>query len=280
MIRTILVPTDFSKNADNATVYAFELAKSNNAKIILLHAIDNVALIPDTPFQYNEQEKSQLESYSANHIKTIIEKARKAELNCECINVTGHTIDVILECIISKKPDLIIMGTKGAGGIDKVVFGINTSKVMEHSKCAVIAIPENVLFQPIKNITYCTNFHESDIDALKKLIDIGESSGANITLLHVSEEKTLKPNEEEFINKLKNHFDRTKLNFNLTYGKSLVEALDKYRGKGLTDLLGISSHLPDLTYNPLEISRSRERVYQTKIPFIIFHYKESPVFII
>jgi nucleotide-binding universal stress UspA family protein len=139
-MKTILVPTDFSKSAENALNYAVLIAQKENAKIILLNAYDILITSPVlvSPEIIMEEIRI-LENNSKKQLQLLSKKIIEVKkIKCETICKHGFTSEVILEISEKIKPDLIIMGTKGASGIKAVIRGSNTARVIENTNCPTI----------------------------------------------------------------------------------------------------------------------------------------------
>ena len=189
-MKTILVPTDFSKNADNALEHAIALAKKMKAKILLIHAFQMSIIYPDTPLQLTDEQMASTEKEATKTLELLQKRVIESGIpNCEYINQAGFTVDVILESADKFHPDLVVMGTRGASGIRGFLVGTNTAKVIEKARCPVIAVPEKAVYKPISKITYATDLLTSDLNALNILVEFGKMFYAQITLLHVSEKE-------------------------------------------------------------------------------------------
>ena len=129
-MNTILVPTDFSKNAKNALDYAIVLAKKESAKIILVHAFHVLYITPDLPVEFLADEIDIVETTANKQLKVLSEKVKSENLECEIINKQDFILDLILDVTKIKKPNLIVMGTKGASGLEEVFMGSNTAKII------------------------------------------------------------------------------------------------------------------------------------------------------
>lgn len=285
MSKSILVPTDFSKNANNALDYAISLAKKENAKIILLHAYHVTYVSPEVPMQYIDEITLESEQEAQKKLKLLSTKVTEtAKLKCELITRQGLAVDLILETIESKKPTLVVMGTKGASGLKEVIMGSNTAKIIDKAECPVIAVPEKASFSPIKHITYATDYNTSDIDALKKLTEIGKLFNARITILHVCDNEYTLESEKEYMNKFKNKvaekikYDKTE--FKLLQGKQLLKVMEDYISHESPDLFAMSTHHRNLFDRIFGTSSAKKMAYHTKIPLLVFHYKPEPIFFV
>ena len=141
-MKTILIPTDFSKNATHALNYAIDLAQHENAKIILLHSYHIDYTNGYVSANLIEKEVKDAEQNSATHLKSLYTKVIHAgNIQCECVSRQDLAVDAILTTIKEKNVDLVVMGTKGASGVTGAIFGSNTARVIEKATCPVIAVP-------------------------------------------------------------------------------------------------------------------------------------------
>lgn len=283
-MKTILIPTDFSGNAQNALEYSIELAKREKVKLILVHAYHITYIAPDVPVQYLTEELVFANEAAKKQIEKLTEKVESNGIRCESVIKQDNAVDLILEVAGKRKPDLIVMGTKGASGIKEVIIGSNTAKVIEKAKCPVIAVPEKSSFKSIKQIVYATNYLISDIDALKNLVDIAELFNAEITLLHVSDESLSHETEEDHIlkfrSRIKSRIGYDKLRFKLVYGKDFEHVLEEYIKHESPDLLAMSTHHRTVYDKLFGKSFTKKMAYHTNIPLLAFHYKQDPVIFI
>lgn len=283
-MKTILVPTDFSKNAGNAVQYAIKIAKKQKAKIILLHVFHFPYVTPDTPVQFISETIEEIQKTSEKKLKLLSSDIIKSKIKCEYLNHEGLPAGVILETIEKKKPDLVIMGTKGASGIKELIMGSNTAKVIEKSTHPVIAIPAGAKFNGIKKIIYASDYHTSDIDALKKLVELAKFFNAKIVVLHVTDGAFNQYSEETYLNDFKNKVRKKikyeKITYKLASGKYLPSVLEKNIKEELPDLIAMSNRHRNLFERIFGSSVTKKMAYHSKIPLMAFHHKqESVVFI-
>jgi len=181
-MKTLLVPTDFSNNANNAVKYANEFAQFTNSKILLLHAymplVGQYSIIPgivaeDIAIERNNSQKK-------------LEKLRSKLLQAKNVGVVkiGDPIEEIIKTADEKKTQLIIMGTHGSSGLKRVLFGSNTSNVISKSKVPVLAIPQRYRFKKIETIVYASDL-KNTINELKHIIPIAKQLDATIEILNL-----------------------------------------------------------------------------------------------
>ena len=277
MIKSILVPTDFSKNANNAVDYAIELGKREETKIILLHAYYIETISPEVPLQFIDEQLNSVEQASKEKLSELCVKINKqVKVKCEIINKEGLAADLILEMSEKRKPDFIIMGTSGESGIVDKLLGNVAAMVIEKSILPVIAVPEKTKFAGINHITFATDYDSSDVKALKKLVDIAALFNAKITLLHAADNEFTDESEEEYMAKyrckIRDKISYDKIEYKIVYGTNLVEVLEEYIIHESPDLFAMLTHFRSLYEKLFGKSYTQKIAYKSKVPVMAFHY--------
>ena len=186
-MKTILFPTDFSKNANRALQYAVEVASLTGSTLQVLHVYtpviskDNLfsSLITD---EVMDAKREALEKLTV--IKETITK-EFPKVHCELHVSVGEIVSEILNRALENGADLIIMGTLGANKLSKMIFGSNTASIVEKSMCPVLAVPSNCTYRPPERILFATNFSPKDLEGIKKLVTIAQAFNSEIILGHV-----------------------------------------------------------------------------------------------
>lgn len=178
----ILVPTDFSDNANNALTFAKHLSKSQgNTHITLLFAFyavydfaSNAALIVDS-----------IESDAKKAMKKAVELALDEGLQIDYQIVQGTVSSAVTMKAYREDYDLIIMGTQGASGIQKTLFGSNTGHVIKESQVPVVAVPSGAKWENISKIVVGTELDHSENKFYQKLLTITENMHLPYDFIHV-----------------------------------------------------------------------------------------------
>ena len=141
-VKKILFPTDFSGGSANALPYAADMAKHYGAKLYLLHVIQDIAeatgwYVPHVSLDelYRDIEKNaakELDRYGVEELRGI--------KDIERIVVKGRPYDEILKFARENKADLIVIGTHGRKGLDRVIFGSTAGKVVRDAPCPVLSV--------------------------------------------------------------------------------------------------------------------------------------------
>jgi nucleotide-binding universal stress UspA family protein len=234
-MKSILLPTDFSKNSENAIRYAMNLFKDVNCEFYLLNVQKASSFITDDMM---------VMSASATIYQTIIDVSKKSlanlitkiETKYKNDKHTFHSvvdydnfIDSINQLTISKHIDLIVMGTKGATGLEKVIFGSNTVHVMQRCIAPVLAIPDGCLFTNLKTVAFTTNYLTlHNVEELKPLKDILTLHDSKLNVLHFDNIEGASNQKKENKLFLKKHFsDVTYENID-SYSKDMYNTLQEY----------------------------------------------------
>lgn len=147
-LQTMLVATDFSAASDVATTYAFELARACQARLYVLH------VVPEGDVQILKTISAHLESYlnastlvdalyadADKRLEAMITKAQANDLVAERLIVTGKAVDTILDWAAAKKVQLILVGTHGRGGMDRLLLGSVANGIVRQAPCSVLVVP-------------------------------------------------------------------------------------------------------------------------------------------
>lgn len=179
-IKNILVPSDFSPEANNALNVAIQLAKKCNATISLLHVIDVPTINHydslsvfgagdigmEDPEVYTHYTKKLSEIVNSKVDKIIAENPGvEIQKHIEFDSLQRQLSDFV----IKDDTDLIIIGSQGISGLDEVLIGSNTEKIIRHSKVPVLTIKrEETDFNPQK-IVFASDFHKVNDEVITSL---------------------------------------------------------------------------------------------------------------
>ena len=162
----ILVPTYFSEVSNHALDFARQLAIRDDCQILLLNIIEhpsaasfNTMGISDYDPMENLYMKKMIES-----VKEKMENLRNSEdfkdINIKTKVVIGNPFVEITEDIVKTETDLVIMGTNGSDGAEKLFVGSNAERVIRTASCPVLTIKSKTNLYQIKNIIFASDFKE------------------------------------------------------------------------------------------------------------------------
>lgn len=182
----ILVPTDFSKEAQNATQYAVDWVKQNGGEIILLHCLDLPIMYEPAPFgdAVNHEQIVFLRKLSEKKFKETIESI---EANVKITSTVSFSsfIDAIDDGCDKYGIDLIIMGTKGKKQYTGSFLSTNTAKVVRRSNKPVLVVPEGKAYQGHQNCLILSDFKNNESKEMSDVINFLKPHNVIFNLLHV-----------------------------------------------------------------------------------------------
>tara|TARA_R110002111_G_scaffold262504_1_gene338930 strand:+ start:103480 stop:103950 length:471 start_codon:yes stop_codon:yes gene_type:complete len=139
-IKKILIPTDFSETAQAATQYAVELAKKFNAKLYLLHVIEDPIVYMPMFESYALPPKEDFENFAKTRLENWILDEDKVGLDVETSWVHGNPFVDILKFGKRESVDLIVVGTHGRSFTAHLLLGSVAEKVVRKASCPVLTV--------------------------------------------------------------------------------------------------------------------------------------------
>jgi nucleotide-binding universal stress UspA family protein len=281
LMKKILYPTDFSDTAENAFIFALQIADHLGASIITLHAFDRPDIsdfnLPGVLREvYDSIDLEEFENYE-DEIPVLRDIASdNGYYHVPMVHVLeeGAPVSAILRTANKNKADLIVMGATGAGLMEAFFFGTISGKVMEQAHCPVIVVPTDAEFDGlIDHIGVATGFSEDDarlVEAVRKFRDV---MGSHLHVIHID---TSSNGEGE--QKMKAFYEPwqhdKKMTAHCVRNKDINDGLEDFIKEKNIDLLGILSQRRTWFDEIFEKNRAKELSYQQSIPLLVFQ-KES-----
>lgn len=141
-LKTILVAVDFSESSHKAFATALFMARTFEARLLLLHVINEPVdmrgfYVPHISFDRLEEEIAEgaaklMAQFCKNNLKDVT--------NYETLIVAGVPYQEIIQVATREDVDMIVMGTHGRTGLDHVLFGSTAEKVVRKSTLPVLTV--------------------------------------------------------------------------------------------------------------------------------------------
>ena len=139
MFRKILVAFDGSEQSQTALKDALEYAKKAGASVSVVYAAESIPL-PMSPTNSSFMIQEELEAMGELELKKAQFIAKKAGVKAKLISMKGHPVDVILKLAKKGGFDLVIVGARGVGGVERLLLGSVSDSVVHHAHCAVLVV--------------------------------------------------------------------------------------------------------------------------------------------
>jgi len=144
IIRSILLPTDFSGCAETAVPYAASLARLMKARLVCLHVVETI--VPPVGYAAVAEPLpvvdigGQLEESATRELPKLGARAECAGLDVEEVLVHGDAASEIVRVARERDIDLIVISSHGRTGWGRMLFGSTAESVVRHAHCPVLVV--------------------------------------------------------------------------------------------------------------------------------------------
>jgi nucleotide-binding universal stress UspA family protein len=184
-INRILCPIDFSPFSERALAYAMKIAVWYGATLRILHVM--APLPPSAPAELAAGRER-----TARTLLATVERFRLPGIDVETVLVeSAEAAEKILECAEAFDADLVLTGSHGRSGVQRVLFGSVVEAMLHRCARPVLAIPSHLESAPAANeptfsqILCPVDFAAASLNAVAYARSLAEESDARLTLLHV-----------------------------------------------------------------------------------------------
>lgn len=153
-LKKILVATDFSEPSDAALAYGRELARTFGAALTLVHVVDDVMSrgygIDGGVMLSDPQYQVQVEADARRRLNAAIEGEDRAITVTARVLMSRSPASAIVSYADESNIDLIVMGTRGRGGVAHLLMGSVSERVVQTAPCPVLTVrhPEHEFVLP------------------------------------------------------------------------------------------------------------------------------------
>ncbi len=251
---TVFVPFDFSQTATHALNFAIGLGKNySKISITVFHVVEiplttgigtlGGGLDPIGDFE-NQMFFKELVETRKRQLEELEKNYRGEDFSLETKLVIGHAFNGISEAIEEFKPDLVVMGSKGVSGLEEVLVGSNTEKVVRTCSCPVITIKGETSVANMKKVVFASDFKESANETASRIKKIQSLFQAEFHLLIVNTPGNFETSRDSisrinsFIQKHKFENIKTAVYNSLTEESGIIEFAEDIDA----DLIAMTTH--------------------------------------
>jgi len=188
-MKRILVPVDFSKEAECAAKVAAKIANKTGSEIYLIHMLElPVNTIDPAELTSIRSEPQIIYFMKMAHKKFDAFKKLPFLKGIKIIESIQfhHAFTGIINESEKNNIDLIVMGSQGASGLQEMFIGSNTEKVVRRSKIPVLVVKKGKENFKIKDIVFASDFSSECKKTFQKVLDFAKVFDAKIHLLYVN----------------------------------------------------------------------------------------------
>jgi nucleotide-binding universal stress UspA family protein len=139
-VKKILVPTDGSEHSLRAAEYGISIAKMIGAQIVVVFVVDDVVLDQIAKITAHEVAERELKEDGKGYVNYVVGLAGKEGVNSSSLITEGRPFEQIVHLAKELNADLIVMGTYGRRGADRILIGSVAERVIEYAPCPVLVI--------------------------------------------------------------------------------------------------------------------------------------------
>jgi nucleotide-binding universal stress UspA family protein len=211
------------------------------------------------------------------NLKKLVEKINELPSNPKhkfyTLNNYDYFIDAVRSQVAEKNIDLIVMGTKGASGLKKVMIGSNTGDLITRVKCPVLIVPENAVFKKIEEIAFPTDYHLFyPTKILNSILEFVKMHNSALRVVHISKKEEdvtdFQLENKEF---LKNFFAEEKHSFHRITNKKIEDGVQCFVESRDIDMIIMIAKSLNLFQRILFRPTVEEISYHTDVPFLVLH---------
>jgi nucleotide-binding universal stress UspA family protein len=197
-VERILCPVDFSEFSLRAYEYASSLARHYHARLFVQHVVE-LWRHPSACFAAAADQYTQfcrdLRTSGEAQLAAFLKGHSSEGLRTEALVDEGLATECILQFARAKAVNLIVMGTHGCHGFDRLMLGSVTEAVLRKARCSVLAVHRSLPNWAddssrqgeiaLREIVFCTDFSRDADEALPYALSVAAEYDANLTLVHV-----------------------------------------------------------------------------------------------
>ena len=168
------------------------------------------------------------------------------------------------------------MGTRGKNQKDIDLIGSVTAEVIERSRVAVLAIPENIpfkQFKDVKRIAFITNFDQRDLIAFDSLINSMKVFHFSVSLIHLSDVKDTW--DEIKLGGIREYFHKQypqlDIHYNVVQNDDFLNSLDAYIKTNQIDIITLTSYKRNIFSRLFNPGIARKMIFHSDTPILVIY---------
>lgn len=276
-MKKILIPTDFSATAKNATFYAFKLAKQLHAdEVILYHGyqapVNIDPMVPTVVMPDIDTLRESSERILA-HFKSIVCPFCDPSITVSTLARYDHLGDGLDDICHETGAALIVMGITGASILEEKLIGSNTLSVAENGTVPVIIVPPKAVFTKIEEVMLVCDFKKvvetTPVQPIKNILD---ATGAKLFVLHVDHENKQWSADTPFESLM---LDTLLYSYKPEYlfenNNNFIEAVNIVALEKMVDIIITMPKKHGLFEGLFHSSATKKLAYHSNVPIMVIH---------
>jgi nucleotide-binding universal stress UspA family protein len=280
-MKTIIVPTDLSREADHAVEVAILIARQMKAAIHLVHIIPSIydqeyADTANLPVQGKEAFDKELAAANLK-MASLVKQYQAADVPMKPLVKAGSIFQDTADNIVRLEGDIIVLGTKGDSGLHEFFIGSNAEKVVRRAHCPVVTVRKKVKDFKLRKVVFATDFTSKADALLTTLQQWQHTSFFEIHLvyvntpLHFATTTYIKSRMQKFLEKYSGMAFTTAI----VDDYSELEGIQHYAVETGADMIAMLTHGREGAAHVLQGSLAEQLVNKANIPVLTYSLHTS-----
>ena len=258
---TVIVPTDFSENANNAALYAGKMLTGNyEVELVLYHV-------------YEKDSEEENVSKTLNDLKDLLSQQSIVKIECRS-EKSDDFIDSLDRLARHTGAQMIVMGISSKSKLGQVFFGSNTLKIVQKNACPVMIIPPEAQYSEKKNVALISDFKEvqktTPVTPIKNILKMFNPS---LHIVNVDSEHYVSLTEEFLQQRqyLLESFEEFHPEFYFIRTFDVHDTIHTFVQDKKIDMLVTIPRHHSMFSNLFKISNTKKLVYESSITILAAH---------
>jgi nucleotide-binding universal stress UspA family protein len=274
-MKRIVAPTDFSPASLNAVNYAADMACALKGSLSLIHVFQLPIIYSEVPVAIDNTDDSVKEAEEKiRQLKDDITKRTGGEIEINTEVKVGSVIPETESFCSSVHPYSVVMGTQGAGAVERFFFGSNTILAVKNLSWPLIVVPPDAKFTSIKKIGLACDLKKvvetAPVEEIKSLV---KEFSAELHVLHVNREaeRIYTPETRKESALLQEMLEELHPVYHFVSNADIDEGLVEFAEKNNLDLLIVVPKKHNLVDKLFHKSHTKQLVLNTHVPVMSVH---------
>lgn len=271
-MKTILVATDFSPAALNATNYAADMALAINTDILLLHVYQVPVSYGEIPVAVNQEDLQQSAEREINELKEQLTRKTSGKLNVATEVKMGEFFQELKTACERINPYTVVMGSQGTTAAERLFFGSHAVYAMTHLMWPLITVPSEATFSSIKRIGLACDFDNvvdsTPVDEIKTLVN---DFKAELHILNTGRKGKYAPEVVIESGSLRRLLGSVKSEYHFITNKDAEEGIMDFAEKNHINLLVVLPKRHGLLDKLIHKSHTKRFVLHSHVPVMALH---------
>jgi nucleotide-binding universal stress UspA family protein len=272
-MKTIIVATDFSPAAANATRYAADMALTLQANLLLLHIYQVPIVYQELPMAMTEPSLRQHIDREMLRVQAEVMERTMGRVAVDITTRLGQFFSELDQVCQEVRPYAVVIGSQGTSAIEHLFFGSHAVYAMKHLNWPLVTVPPHISFSAIKKIGLACDFdHLMEVLPVNDIKRMVKEFHAELHILNTAKENDFNPDIVFLSGLLKKLFAPVVPQFHFITSENPDEGIVNFAGEAKIDLLIVLPKPHGMLYQLIHKSNTKQLVLHSHVPVMALHH--------